>query len=230
MTNIIKDTLQAKLDSIHANLEELTSTKNLMIADRAKQLLEIPDALEVKVNHGDTITIYLEGKDILSINQRTYGNPYLNTYSTMMDTEFEFKRLMFNGKIAEKFLNDSGMFLKLFDTFEDLQKQINSLRTEGFALKSEITKIALAEAAALQKAKRDKFQAGEPIEFEKLETISYGRGRWDSIQRVKRFRLIESSKSGKTVTIEFECQKYDSDEVVKYVKENMKMTYLDYYL
>jgi len=232
MTNIIKNTLIEKRDQIHADLEAALTTEKNMMVQRVKQLLDIPDHVEAKVQYGDSIYLYLEGKEILSINNRTYGNPYLNTYSTMMEDAFEFKRLVINGKIAEKFLYDKNMFEKLFASVDDeLVANISKLENEMFQLEKEIRLIEQKEAEDAKQAALKNFFEGNQIKFEKRQTISYGRGKYDTMNRVVGIRMIEANKSGKKVTVEFECQPYyDGEDTVKYVRDNIQMKYIEDYI
>ena len=59
-------------------------------------------------------------KEIGSINEKGYGNSakevYFNTYATTCDSEFEYRRLIFNGRIAERMLNDMESIKEAFET------------------------------------------------------------------------------------------------------------------
>jgi len=104
MTNIIKQALIEKEAQINSELKALITTDKAMNIHRAYQLLDLTEDVEIRAHFGVSFCLYLDGKEILSINNRTYGKPYLNTYTTMMDSVFEFQRLVINGRIAEKFL------------------------------------------------------------------------------------------------------------------------------
>jgi hypothetical protein len=231
MTNIIKNTLIEKRDQITAELEAALLTQKNMIVQRAKQLLDIPDHVEVKVQYGDSIYLYLENKEIFSIHNRTYGKPYLNTYSTMMEDTFEFERLVINGRIAEKFLYDKNMFEKLFASVDDeLVDNITKLKNEMFQLEKEIRLIKQKEAEDVKQTALKNFFEGNEIKFEKMKTVQYGSRKHDYFNRVVGMRMVEANKSKKKVTVEFECPKYYSDETVKHVRDNIQMKYIEYYI
>lgn len=231
MTNIIKNTLIEKRDLIQADLEAALATQKNMIVQRAKQLLDIPDHVGVKVLYGDSIYLYLDNREIFSIHMRTYGNPYLNTYSTMMEDKFEFERLVINGKIAEKFLYDKNMFEKLFASVDDeLVDSIIKLENEIFQLEKEIKLIRQKEAEEVKQAALSNFLSGNQIKFEKLKMIQYARGKHDYINRAVGMRMFAVDKNKTKVSIEFECQKYDSEETVKYVRDNIQMKYIQDYI
>jgi len=235
MTNIIKNTLIEKRDQIQADLEAALTTQKNMIVQRAKQLLDIPDHVGVKVLYGDSIYLYLDNREIFSIHMRTYGNPYLNTYSTMMEDKFEFERLVINGKIAEKFLYDKNMFEKLFASVDDeLVDSIIKLENEIFQLEKEIKLIRQKEAEEVKQAALSNFLSGNQIKFKKMQTISYGRGKYDTVNRVVGIKMIDINKSGKKASVEFECQNWDygddSAATTLYVKNDIQMKYLEDYI
>lgn len=231
MTNIIKNTLIEKRDQIQVDLEAALTTQKNMIVQRARQLLDIPDHVEAKVQYGDSIYLYLEGKEIFSIHMRTYGNPYLNTYSTMMEDKFEFERLVINGKIAEKFLYDKNMFEKLFASVDDeLVDNIVKLENERFQLEKEIRLIEQKEAEDAKQAALKNFFEGNQIKFEKRQTISYGRGKYDTMNRVIGIKMLDTNKSKKKASIEFECENWNEEGTTKVIQLDLQMKYLEDYI
>ena len=231
MTNIIKNTLIEKRDQIQVDLEAALTTQKNMIVQRARQLLDIPDHVEAKVQYGDSIYLYLEGKEIFSIHMRTYGNPYLNTYSTMLEDKFEFERLVINGKIAEKFLYDKNMFEKLFASVDDeLVDNIIKLENERFQLNKEIRLIEQKEAEDAKQAALKNFFEGNQIKFEKRQTISYGRGKYDTMNRVIGIKMLDTNKSKKKASVEFECENWNEEGTTKAVRLDLQMKYLEDYI
>ena len=108
MTNIIKQTLIDRRTVIGEELQILAAQKNDLILKRAgelfKEVLKDFPQVSLGISYGDTIYFNVDRKEILSINSRSWvgnANHYLNTYSTTIDSEFEYKRLIFNGRIAE---------------------------------------------------------------------------------------------------------------------------------
>lgn len=231
MTNTIKQTLIERRDQINVDLEALLTTQKNMMVQRAKQLLDIPDHVEVKVAYGDSIYLYLENKEIFSIHNRTYGKPYLNTYSTMMEDVFEFERLMINGKIAEKFLYDKNMFEKLFAKVDnELVNKITATENEIFQFDKEIRRIENEEAQSKKDEAMKNFLEGNEIKFENIKMIQYGRGRYDNMNRVLSIKKVDTNKSNTKFTIEFNCQKYDSDETVTCVRDSIMLKYIQDYI
>ena len=236
MTNIIKQALSDKLQSIENLNDALTDKRIDFLESRLKELLHpafefLPDAA-VKAGYG-TFYIYASSdmrNDILSINSRTFGTNYLNTYSTFIDSESEFKRLIFNGKVAELFLNDSELFGKIFAPTE-FDEELTSLRDEGWALRKEIDRIERDEAATLKNERLTKFFNGEEIKFENPITLNYGAKKYDSINRVISVRSLSLNKSKKKATVEITCKAWDEESpnrVLTY--ENIPVKYLEYYI
>ena len=123
MTNIIKQTLIDRRTVIGEELQILGAQKNELFIKRAEELFKevLKDFPQVSlgVSYGDTIYFNVDRKEILSINSRSWvgnANHYLNTYSTTIDSEFEYKRLIFNGRIAE-ILYKGGMQLCINEIF-----------------------------------------------------------------------------------------------------------------
>lgn len=236
MTNIIKQALSDRLQSIENLGDALTDKKTDFLETRVKELLHsafefLPDAA-VKAGY-DTFYIYASPdrrNEILSINSRTYGTNYLNTYSTFIDSESEFKRLIFNGKVAELFLNDSELFGKLFAPTE-FDDELNSLRDEAWALRKEIDRIERDEAATLKHEKLTKFFNGEEIKFENPISISYGSKKYDYIARVISIRSLSLNKSKKKATVEVTCKAWDQEGSNRVLTlESIPVKYLEYYI
>ena len=236
MTNIIKQALSDKLQSIENLNNALTDKRTNFLESRVKELLhpafEFLPGAAVKAGY-DTFYIYASSdmrNDILSINSRIYGTNYLNTYSTFIDSESEFKRLIFNGKVAELFLNDSELFGKLFAPTE-FDEELNSLEDEAWALRKEIDKIEQDEAATLKNERLTKFFNGEEIKFKNPITFNYGAKKYDYVARVISVRSLSLNKSKKKATIEFTCKSWDEETPNRILTcENIPVKYLEYYI
>lgn len=236
MTNIVKQALNEKLQSIENQIDTLTDKRTDYIHTRVKELLHpafefLPDAA-IKIGY-DSFYIYPSldmRNEILSINSRTYGTNYLNTYSTFIDSESEFKRLIFNGKVAELFLNDSELFGKLFAPTE-FDEELNSLRNESWSLQKEIDKIEQQEIATLKHDKLTKLLNSEEIEFENPITLSYGAKKYDSIDRVISMKCLNFNKSKKKAIVQFTCKSWQHDgENYVSILDNIPVKYLEYYI
>lgn len=238
MTNIIKQTLIDRRTVIAEELQILAAQKSDLILKRAgelfKEVLKDFPQVSLGISYGDTIYFNVDRKEILSINSRSWvgnSNHYLNTYSTTIDSEFEYKRLIFNGRIAE-ILYKGGMNECINTIFvEDgllkvWKEQVSELHSENSILRSEITKIE-REEADMRKAKAlENFYTGEEVVLDKLQTINYGRGRYDAVTRVVKLKCINKNTSGKKVTVEFTCLSYDTDQEIVHTKEDIQTKYL----
>ena len=238
MTNIIKQTLIDRRTVIGEELQILAAQKNDLILKRAgelfKEVLEDFPQVSLGISYGDTVYFNVDRKEILSINSRSWvgnSNHYLNTYSTTIDSEFEYKRLIFNGRIAE-ILYKGGMNECINTIFvEDgllkvWKEQVSELHSENSILRSEIDKMN-REEADMRKAKAlENFYTGEEVVLDKLQTINYGRGKYDAVVRVSKLKCIDKNTSGKKVTVEFTCLSYDTDQEIVHTKEDIQTKYL----
>ena len=149
-------------------------------------------------------------KEIASINERGYGSRakeiYFNTYSTTCDNEYEFRRLIFNGKIAERMLNDMEGILKAFETPFSKKEELDTLQQEYFALQGEIKQKEYQMAEAKKQDVIDRLN-GEGIEWEVGKSFEFNR-QWSSYQ-VKKVRIVKATKSGKTVDLEVTYGQWD---------------------
>lgn len=217
MTNIIKKTLIDRREVIGEELQALAAQKNDLILKRAEELFKevLVDFPEVSlgISYGDTIYFNVDRKEILSINSRSWvgnANHYLNTYSTNIDSEFEYKRLIFNGRIAEV-LYKGGMQLCINQIFvEDgllaiYKEQINELYSENSILRSEIARIEREEAEERKAKALENFYAGNEVALPRMTDVATGRGRYDAVTRVVKLKCIDKNVSGKKVTVQFTC-------------------------
>ena len=238
MTNIVKQTLIDRRNVILQEIQILGAQRNELIVKRAeelfKEVLEDFPETSLSISYGDTLYFNAERKEILSINSRSWSgnsNHYLNTYSTFVDTEFEYRRLIFNGKIAEV-LYKGGMQSCIDQIFvEDgllasYKEQEEILRTEDYALSREIDKMNREEAEEKRAKVLESFYNGEEVEFDEMRTIQYGGGRYDAICRVMKLKCIDRNASGKKVTVEYTCLNYDKELVVAGKLEGVQTKYL----
>lgn len=217
MTNVIKKTLIDRREVIGEELQALAAQKNDLILKRAEELFKevLVDFPEVSlgISYGDTVYFNADGKEILSINSRSWvgnANHYLNTYSTNIDSEFEYKRLIFNGRIAEV-LYKGGMQLCINQIFvEDgllaiYKEQINELYSENSILRSEIARIEKEEAEERKAKALENFYVGNEVTLPRMTDVATGRGRYDAVTRVVKLKCIDKNVSGKKVTVQFTC-------------------------
>ena len=222
MTNIVKETLLEKEATLLDSIDGLVAAEKQMILSRTKEaFVEALDFLPAELTMGyDTIYFKVEGKEILSINSRYEKQHYLNTYSTWIDGDFELQRLIFNGMVAKVVLANPNVYETIFAKTE-LREEIAVLKEQLYTIKREIQAINVAEAAKVKEEKKAKLATGEEIEFDKLETISYGSGRYNTVDRVKSIKVNMTSKAKGTVT--FKLQNYYEETFQTYTKENINI-------
>jgi hypothetical protein len=222
MTNIVKETLLEKQATLLDSIDGLVAAEKQIILNRAKEaFVEALDFLPVELTMGyDTIYFKVEGKEILSINSKYEKQYYLNTYSTWIESGFELQRLIFNGMVAKVVLANPNVYNGIFAKTE-LREEIAVLKGQLYAIKREVEAINVAEAAKAKEEKKAKLVAGEEIEFDKLQTIMYGHGRFKAVDRVKAIKVEMTSKVKGTVT--FKLQNYFEETFQTYTKENINI-------
>lgn len=235
--NIIKQTLIEKKEATAKQIDALLIERQIAFESRGAELLK--PALEIApemnlVYQFNSFKVVSESKysDLLSINKREYFGEeptfYLNTYSTTIDSEFELKRLILNGKIAEMFLNDSDLGAKMFEK-TDLCLRLEDLRTECMALDKAISEIERQEQLDKFSKALERFMNGEKIELNKHVDFSYGYKKYDFITRVQSIRFLDQPKKG-TVNVEVICKGWSTDEQVIQNIKNVKVKYVESFI
>ena len=219
MTNIknfeiVKATLLEKKEAIQKQIDALCVESNEEVTELfkeafAEQLASYAD-VELKAN-SNAVAFRIKRKDICNIYSRSYFNRtgyYLNTYATTVEDEFEYKRLIFNGKIAEKILSNPDLVQETFDAPFSKKAELNALQEEFYAIEGEIRN----QNNKIQQAKKDEVMVklmGEGMEWEAGKMFEFNR-QWSSYQ-VKKVRVFNATKSGKTVDLEVAYAQYDWD-------------------
>tara|TARA_R110000822_G_scaffold254058_1_gene380447 strand:+ start:1420 stop:2187 length:768 start_codon:yes stop_codon:yes gene_type:complete len=243
MTNIVKQTLIDRRNVILQEIQTSEAQRNELIVKRAEELfkevlVDFPE-ISLSFSYGDTLYFNVDKKEIFSITSRRWGkdsNHYLNArstdfYSFNVNSEFEYRRLIFNGKVAEV-LYKGGMQSCIDQIFveDDLltiyKEQSDVLHTEDYALSREIDKMNREEAEEKRAKVLESFYNGEEVTFDEMRNIEYGRGRYDTVCRVVKLKCIDKNASGKKVTIEYTCLNYDRELVVGGVLEGVQTKYL----
>ena len=172
---------------------------------------ELVSYVDVAVEMGYSGMYFKIGhKEIGSINERGYGDTakelYFNTYSTTCDSEFEFKRLIFNGKIAERMLNNIDSIKEAFAIPFSKKEELEALTREYNILSGEVRE----KDNQMQEAKKqdiiDKLN-GEGVEWTSGKSFEFNR-QWTSYL-VKKVKIVKATKSGKTVDLEVTYALYD---------------------
>ena len=210
--------LEEKKVALENRMDELSSIQQNLVQTRAETLLA--DAINVYPEANIVITnryssaIYVNAKnedggqkEILSIHtRRNFGSNYLNTYATTIDTEFELKRLMFNGKVAQLFLNDPELYNKLFAPTE-VSEEYDAADIEHNAVTRALRENNNAIKQAFTDMQINKLKAGQEIEFNEFKTIIYGRGKWECVFRV--IKMKAEWVSNKKANVTFVCKYWD---------------------
>ena len=219
MTNIknfeiVKATLLEKKEAIQKQIDALCDESKGEVTELfkevfAEQLASYAD-VELKANN-NAVAFRIKHKDICNIYSRSYYGTkgyYLNTYATTIEDEFEYKRLIFNGKIAEKILSNPDLVQETFDAPFSKKAELNALQEEFYAIEGEIRN----QNNKIQEAKKDEVMIklmGEGMEWEPGKTFELNR-QWSSYQ-VKKVKVLNATKSGKTVDLEVTYAQYDWD-------------------
>ena len=235
--NIIKQTLIEKKEATEKQIDALLIERQIAFESRGAELLKpaLETAPEMNlVYQYDSFKVVAESKysDLISINRREYYGEtpsyYLNTYATTIDSDFELKRLMLNGKIAEMFLNDSDLGSKLFEK-TDMCVQLNVLRDENYALDNAIRDIEKQERLDKFAKLLEKFKAGEDVKLEKSTEFRYGHRRYDCMHRVMGIKVKTQPKKG-IVDLEISCKGYGEDPISTQSIPNVKMKYVESFI
>jgi hypothetical protein len=235
--NIIKQTLIEKKEATAKQIHALLIERQIAFESRGAELLK--PALEIYpeanlVYQYDSFQVRTGSKysDLISINNRGYHGEapsyYLSTYSTTIDTEFELKRLILNGRIAEMFLNDSDLGAKMFEG-TDLCLQLGDLRDESRALDRAIYEMEVQEKVDKLADAVKRFESGDEIEFSKHVNFTFGHKRHDTVVRVIKIKLINTPKKG-VVNVEVTCKGWNTDEPHIQTLNNIKMKYVTGFL
>jgi len=222
MTNIVKETLLEKQVALQEKLGDLLTAEKEIILSRVRTAFkEAIDYIPVEATIGyETVYFKVEGREILSINKRYADKPYLNTYATFIEGDFELRRLIFNGMVAKIVLENSNIYDEIFAETE-LKEQIIQERTNLHTIKCELDFINRQEQERVLAEKKAKLTAGEEIEFDRLKTIEYAAGAWRSISRVKSIKVQMTSKAKGTVT--FKVQNWGGETFQEYIQENVNI-------
>jgi hypothetical protein len=226
MTNIIKTTLVEKQIATTDKINNLLSAEKEIIANRVKiAFKEAFDYLPVEVTLGyDSIYFKVDRREILSICKRYVGEPYLNTYATSIEDDFELKRLIFNGMVAKAVLENPNVYKEIFADTE-FKEEITEVREQLHALQSEIKAIENAEKAKATEEKLEKLKKGEEIGFDKPKDITYSSGKYGTLRRV--IGMKAEWISNKKVNVTFTCKSWDEAQPdTKYFAEGIHEKYV----
>lgn len=233
---IIKAALTEKLNTLleaRDVLERESKEERVAIFEKvfSDELLSYPGAV-IEESYGG-VRFKVGGREVGSIEQSGWRADEkkisFNTYSTICDSESEFKRLVFNGKVAERLLNDMESIKGAFEIKFSKQGEIGTLSKEAYAIEREIDNLK----EKIQDEKREEVMKGlkgEGIDWTLGNVFMFDR-QWSSYQ-VKKVRVVSTTKSGKTADLEVSYANYGQhtngereeleDKIVTYQKVMMK--------
>ena len=201
--SILQDQIDALCDEAK---QEVTALFEKVFAEELASYTDVVlkannNAVAFRIGHKDLCNIYSRGY----YNKKGY---YLNTYATSVEDEFEYKRMIFNGKVAEKIFNNQDLIQETFDAPFSKKEELDALQEEFYAIEREISN----QKHRIQQAKKDEVMIklmGEGMEWEVGKMFEFNR-QWSSYQ-VKKVRVFNATKSGKTVDLEVAYAQYDWD-------------------
>jgi hypothetical protein len=213
---IVKAALIEKRDAIelaHTALTKEATEEKKVIFEKlfADELVSYAD-VTVEVGYSG-MYFKIGNKEIGSISERSYWREddtdkkyYFNTYATTCEDDFEFKRLIFNGKIALRMWTDMDSIKEAFKVPFSKKEELDALASEYEILTKEIRE----KEYQVKKIKREEFTEmlhGEGVEWNPGNYFEFNR-QWSSYQ-VKKVKIVKTTKSGKTVDLEVTYGNWD---------------------
>lgn len=189
----------------------------------ATELASLP-SVQIVIGYSG-LQFVVDGREIGSLTTRGWGGYredefYFNTYSTFIEDEFEYKRLIFNGKVAEKILYHQESVQALFKTKYSKSEESDKLVQELTAIEREIRDKEFDIIEARKQEVTYKLY-GEGMEFDDTKLFELARNFRN--YGVKKVRVIDATKSGKTVNLEATYGRYDWDSEGKRIEIGEKV-------
>lgn len=158
---------------------------------------------------------YNYNQEIYSISRSGYGSkegmPFqLSTYSTTIDNDFEFDRLITVGKVASFVKNNQAPLIEAFRIASpwnsDEQKEVYRLDRELLTLRNE--KSTLEHNALLTKLETEGVEFA-PDKYNHYPSLD---ARWDwSIRNICKIKVVKKTASGKSADLEVVTRYKDWD-------------------
>ena len=219
--------LSAEKEVVASNVNELKnqlSQLESVIADEKRKIVEIAfsselesyDKVQVKISEYDGNALFMiDDNEIASLNKRHwYGSSAntveLNYYMTRCDNEFEFKRMMFIGKLSEKVLYNQESILHVLSNKSRHDEEYSNLKNELYKLEREINEL---EYSIQEVKKQDIIDAlmTTGVDWSGSTAFEFA-AQWITYN-MKHIKIVSATKSGKTVDVEcvFERNEWDKD-------------------
>ena len=130
----------------------------------------------------------------------------MNTYATTVEDEFEYKRLIFNGKVAEKIFFNQDLIQETFDAPFSKKEELDTLQQEYSAIQGEIKQKEYQMSEARKYEVLNKLH-GDGMEWDSDKCFEFNR-QWTSYL-VKKVKVLKATKSGKNRIVTHEGIKMD---------------------
>lgn len=235
-----KETASNQVNELKTQLSQIES---LMADERRNEMqivfgneLESYDKVYIEMSkYNDNVLFMIANKEIVSLcKRRWYGSDAdtieLNYYMTRCDNEFEFKRMMFIGKLSEKILYNQESLLHVFNMRSKYNDECDTIKNKLYQAEHEVSKINFSIQETKKQTIIDALM-NNGIEWNSNKRFELA-SKW-SVNYLKNIKITKSSKSGKTVDIECRFKQFDynengavevGDRIGKF--ENIKMEYV----
>jgi hypothetical protein len=234
---------EVAINDVNELKNQLSQIESLMSDEKRKEMeiafsseLESYDKVQIEMSKwNDNVLFMIDNKEIASLSKRHwYGSDAntieLNYYMTRCDHEFEFKRMMFIGKLSEKILYNQESLLHVFNTKSKYNDECNNIKSNLNQAEYEVSQINFC---IQETKKQDIINAlmGNGIEWDSNKTFELA-SKW-SVNYLKNIKITNATKSGKTVDIECTFKNFEwsekgsvevADRIMKF--ESIKMDYV----
>jgi hypothetical protein len=183
----------------------------------SKELNSYPGvSIEISKWNAMNVMFMINNKEIASITESYYRSNSnvksveLNYYMTRCDNEFEFKRMMFIGKLSEKILYNQESILYVINNKTNYSNQCNDLKDKLYKAESEVRNIEnFISEETRQNIINELMTTG--VDWNVNDRFEFA-SKWTAYG-LKNIKVIKSTKSGKTVDLEcvFERSEWDKD-------------------
>lgn len=203
---------EVAVNNVNELKNQLSQIESLMSDEKRKEMeiafsseLESYDKVRIEISSwSDSVLFMIGDKEIASLSKRHwYGSDAntieLNYYMTRCDNEFEFKRMMFIGKLSEKVLYNQESLLYIINSKSKYNDECNNLKARLSQAEYEVSQINFC---IQETKKQDIIDAlmNNGIEWDSNKSFELA-SKW-SINYLKNIKITNATKSGKTVDIE----------------------------
>lgn len=228
-----KKEINTALEAATARLNELRERESEIAKQQSEEYMtRVRDYFKPLLDYHPEVTIEKEcsgvsfrregdgrfNKELVSLRYTDWSKDLeLNTYTTIVSSEWELERLMFVGDLANVVKSQKDSIIEMFTFKGPLDEKRKELYKEGYAIEREITTYnqQLKEYERIEKLA--KLQT-EGIEFEKLTTLQV-KFDW-IIGNICKIKILKMTASGKSADLEITTreQRWGYNEKEEWVK------------